>query len=60
MYKDILDPVAQENLAYSHVQQLQAPLEQSIPIYEEQTLNQIPTLRGTSLIDTYIVSIAPR
>ncbi len=35
IYEEILDPLAQENLAYSHVQQLQAPLEWSIPIYEE-------------------------
>ncbi|XP_064393598.1 uncharacterized protein LOC135341050 isoform X2 [Halichondria panicea] len=35
VYKEILDPLAQENLAYSHVQQLQAPLEQRGPVYED-------------------------
>ncbi len=33
IYEDILDP--QENLAYSHVQQLQAPLERAGPVYED-------------------------
>ncbi len=35
IYEEILDPLAQKNLAYSHVQQLQAPLEQRGPVYEE-------------------------
>ena len=28
----IFDPLTQENLAYSHIQQLQPPIERSIPI----------------------------
>ncbi|XP_064397779.1 uncharacterized protein LOC135344489 isoform X2 [Halichondria panicea] len=35
IYEEILDPLAQENIAYSHVQQLQAPLEQRGPVYED-------------------------
>ena len=35
IYEEILDPLAQENLAYRHVQQLQAPLERRGPVYED-------------------------
>ena len=35
IYKEILDPLAQENIAYSHVQQLQAPFERRGPVYED-------------------------
>ncbi|XP_064397560.1 uncharacterized protein LOC135344313 isoform X2 [Halichondria panicea] len=35
IYEEILDPLAQENIAYSHVQQLQAPLERRGPVYED-------------------------
>ena len=37
IYEEILDPLAQENLVYSHVQQLQAPLERVGPVYEDIT-----------------------
>ncbi len=35
IYEEILDPLAQENIAYSHVQQLQAPLERRGPVYKD-------------------------
>ena len=45
----IFDPLTQENLAYSHIQQLQPPIERSIPIYED--IKPDPHTQGTLLMD---------
>ncbi len=59
IYEEILDPLAQENLAYSHVKQLQAPLELRGAIYEEPEDINRPPHSGEHCLWTCAISLAP-